>query len=227
MTHHFTLSSDVFSLLVKNALTFPDVDTCSALFLWNRDLICFQQSYWPLWVQEKSFLQSLYNPWCSPFENGPKDGPLKNYTTLLDSAGPPKVQHDLRAVFCSFEGGCLKEEMAMCRGTLSCTQCCFTLVGPLFLFCIKLAATTLKSELSSDLSSVSCPFLFWLPSDMLLGASKNIFCRIWKWQSQSAGSKNTEWNINKKQNSEWNITDIIKYFYGAEKRNQCRNHVLA
>ena len=35
-----------------------------------------------------------------------------------------------------------------------------------------------------------------------------------------------EQNINEKQNSEQNITDIIKYFYGAEKHNQCRNRVL-
>ena len=35
----------------------------------------------------------------------------------------------------------------------------------------KVSASFLKSELSSDLSSVSCAFLFWLLSDMLSDAS--------------------------------------------------------
>ena len=41
----------------------------SLMFLLNWDLICFRQSYWPLWAQEKSFLQSLQNTWCSPFDS--------------------------------------------------------------------------------------------------------------------------------------------------------------
>ena len=45
----------------------------SLKFLWNWDLICFQQSYWPLWAHRKSFLRSSQNMWRSPFEDGPKN----------------------------------------------------------------------------------------------------------------------------------------------------------
>lgn len=43
VSHHFKLSSACFSLCMKTALTFPDIDACSAMFLWNCDLMCFRQ----------------------------------------------------------------------------------------------------------------------------------------------------------------------------------------
>ena len=112
----FHVVSGQFFFAGENALPCPDVDAYSALFLRNRDLICFWQPYWPL-----SFLQSLQNnkqtlsekkegqemsasngtkAGCSPFKDGPKNGPSKKKicTTLLDSAGPQKVQHNLLCV---------------------------------------------------------------------------------------------------------------------------------
>ena len=131
----FHVVSGQFFFAGENALPCPDVDAYSALFLRNRDLICFWQPYWPL-----SFLQSLQNnkqtlsekkegqemsasngtkAGCSPFKDGPKNGPSKKIYVPLYWTLQAHKKCSIIFCVCSFEGGCLKEEMAMCRGSVS------------------------------------------------------------------------------------------------------------
>ena len=64
------------------------------LIIWTYD-----QWYWCC---------SIYSIGKSSSEHLDKITGSFSYTTLLDSAGPPqKVQHNLWAIFCSLEGGCL------------------------------------------------------------------------------------------------------------------------